>query len=91
MSAELHNEIMASSRKILPAIDRDAELFGATEIPTGASAANDPLSRTEIRQLDSSAGSYERIRRIRQNLRGSDIWIAVGIYLALAVAAFVIF
>ena len=90
MSVAMHNETMASSQKTLPAIDRDAEILGATELPTGISAANDPLSRTEVRQLDSSAGSYERIQRIRQNLRSSDIWIAVGIYLAFAVIAFVV-
>lgn len=90
ISTAVHNEIMATSRKPQLAIDRDAELLGATEIPTGNSAANDPLSQTEIRHLDSSAGSYDRIRQIRQDLRGSDIWIAVGIYFAIAVIAFVI-
>ena len=81
---------MATTRKILPTIDRDTGIFGAASINTAAGAANDQVSQAELEQLDSSAGSYERIRRIRSNLRRSDIWFAVGIYAVLAVSAYFI-
>ena len=50
-------------------------------------AANDQQIPTEIEQLDSSAGSYERICEIRNQLRRSDIWIAITVYLAFVMVA----
>lgn len=88
--AAVHNEVMASNRNFWAATDKDSESFRTAEIPCRAGAANDPLSQSEIEQLDSSAGSYERIRQIRRKLRRSDMWIAVGAYLALAFIAFVV-
>ena len=54
-------------------------------------AENDSLNTIEIEKLESSAGNYERIFKIRERLHQSDVWIGIAMYAMLAGIAFVTF
>lgn len=85
----MDNHYMGSSRHTQPGANRNAEAFDVPVFSSDDVAANDRFNRTEIEQLNTSAGCYERVHQIRRNLRRSDIWIAIGVYLALASLAFI--
>ena len=59
--------------------------------PSVGDAANDGLSRIEMENLESSAGAYLRITKIRSKLHQSDIWIAIAVYSVLVSIGFVAF
>ncbi len=56
-------------------------------------AANDNLNETGLQEYESSAGVYERRRRlrirIRDEFRKETLWIVIALYLILVCVAFV--